>query len=185
MKTLKVIFILLLVLAVIFVMGSFFLPKSYRVERRISIQAPDSVVFKNIANFNEFIKWNPWTRMDPNAKVEIDGAIETVGHHYVWRGEKTGTGEMKILSLARNEKVNMELKFIKPMKSMAMTNFDIVPEANNRTTVVWVINGENKNIVGKWMSLFMDRMIGRDFDDGLKNLKEISEASQRTVGSNK
>ncbi|WP_293790378.1 hypothetical protein [uncultured Pedobacter sp.] len=68
----------------------------------------------------------------------------------------------------------MELKFIKPMESIANTRFDI-KKAENGNKVTWTMSGDSKGIINKWFCLFMDKMIGKDFEDGLKSLKEKSE----------
>lgn len=51
------------------------------------------------------------------------------------------------------------------------------PEGNV-TRVTWMIDGPN-TFMSKLMSVFvsMDRMIGKDFDAGLGNLKSVAERS--------
>ena len=83
---------------------------------------------------------------------------------------------MKITSVKPLEEVKIELKFIKPFESLANTQFNVAKEADS-TKVTWTMSGENK-IISKWMCLVMggmDKMIGKDFEDGLKSLKEKSE----------
>jgi len=174
MKFLKILLSIIVVLAIIIIAGSFFLPKSYSVNRTITINAPDSVIYKNIADYNEFYKWNAWSKMDPQAKVTITGTIAQPGHLYQWNGEKSGTGQMKINKVETNQMVDMELKFIKPMESVADTRFDIEKDATGNK-VIWTMSGESKGIINKWFCLFMDKMIGKDFENGLKSLKEKSE----------
>lgn len=175
MKILKVLGIVIVLLAAIILIGGEFLPKTYSVSRSTIINAPDSVVYKNIADFNEFYKWNPWAKMEPTAKTKISGTIAQPGHLYEWVGKETGEGYMKIVEVKPNSLVDIELKFIKPFESLADTRFDIVSE-NNGTKVTWAMSGEN-NLMGKWMCVFvsMDKMIGGDFESGLKSLKEKSE----------
>ncbi|RZK42044.1 MAG: polyketide cyclase [Pedobacter sp.] len=176
MKALKVIGLIILALAIIIVVGGLFLPKTYSVSRSTNINATDSVIYNNIANFNEFYKWNPWAKMEPNAKTTVTGAIGEPGHVYAWEGDKTGSGQMKITEVTPNKMVDIELKFLKPFESIADTRFDIKSEGNGNL-VTWTMSGEN-NLISKWMCLFvsMDSMIGKDFEDGLKFLKEKSEA---------
>ncbi|RDC55462.1 polyketide cyclase [Pedobacter chinensis] len=175
MKFLKILIGIIVVLAIVFVVGSFFLPKTYSVSRSTVINAPDSVVYKNIADFNEFYKWNPWVKMEPTAKTTFTGTPATPGHVYEWKGKETGSGYMKIIKVEPGKLVDMELKFIEPFESLANTKFDIIPEGSSNK-VTWTMSGEN-NMIGKWMCVFvsMDKMIGKDFEDGLKSLKEKSE----------
>jgi len=177
MKFLKVLGIIIVVLAVIILVGGMFLPKTYTVNRSTVINAPDSVIYKNIADYNKFLKWNPWSKMEPTAKTKISGPVAQSGHLYEWEGDKTGQGSMKIKSVETNKMVDIELKFIKPFESVADTRFDIVPKGVS-TKVIWTIAGDCSGIFEKWSGLFMDSMIGKDFEDGLKFLKEKSETGK-------
>ena len=167
--------VVIVLIAIIFI-GGLFLPKSYSVSRSIDIAAKDSVVYKNIANFDNFLTWNPWSKMEPTAKTTISGTPEQPEHLYQWVGKETGEGQMKIVSVKPFEQVKMELKFIKPFESLANTQFDISKTSDSTSKVTWTMGGEN-NIISKWMCVFvsMDKMIGKDFEDGLKSLKEKSE----------
>lgn len=178
MKILKVLGIIIVILAVIIVVGGMFLPKTYSVSRTTLINAPDSVIYKNIADFNEFLKWNPWAKMEPTAKTTISGPIAQANHLYEWEGKETGSGQMKIKQVELNKMVDIELKFIKPFESLADTKFEIAPDGiGNKVT--WTMSGE-QNLISKWMCVFvsMDKMIGKDFEDGLKYLKEKSETGK-------
>lgn len=176
MKVLKILVGILLVLVIIFVVGSFFLPKTYSVSRNTAINAPDSIIYKNIAHFDEFYKWNPWAKMEPSAKTTFTGTAGQPGHVYGWVGKETGSGTMTITKVEPNKEVDIDLKFIEPFESHADTKFEIEP-AGAEQKVTWTMSGKN-NMISKWMCVFMggmDSMIGKDFESGLKSLKEKSE----------
>jgi hypothetical protein len=177
MKILKIVLGIIAALLIIFFVGGLFLPKTYSVNRSTVINAPDSVIYTNIADFNEFYKWNPWAKMEPTAKTSVTGPIGQPEHLYAWEGEKTGSGQMKIKSVTLNKMVDIELRFIKPFESLADTRFDIVKEGEGNK-VTWTMSGENVGTMNKWMGLMMDGMIGKDFEDGLKYLKEKSESNK-------
>lgn len=139
MKILKVLGIVVVLLVAIILIGGQFLPKTYSVSRSTTINATDSVVYKNIADFNEFYKWNPWAKMEPTAKTKISGYVAQPGHLYEWAGRETGEGYMKVLEAKPNSLVDIELKFIKPIESLANTRFDLVNE-NNSTKVTWTMS---------------------------------------------
>jgi hypothetical protein len=175
MKFLKILGGFIAILVLIFVIGGLFLPKTYSVSRSAVINAPDSTIYTNIADFNQFVKWNPWSKMEPSAKVTVSGPTAQPEHLYQWEGKETGTGQMKIVKVEPSKMIDIELKFIKPFESLADTKFAIQPDgAGNKVT--WSMSGEN-NLISKWMCVFvsMDKMIGKDFEDGLKSLKEKSE----------
>ncbi len=112
--------------------------------------------------------------MEPSAKVTVSGPIGKEGHMYKWTGDKTGEGQMKITQVVPFSLVDIDLNFIKPFESKADTKFTIEPAASGNK-VTWAMNGENKSIIERWFGLTMDEMIGKDFESGLANLKEISE----------
>ncbi|WP_113664077.1 SRPBCC family protein [Pedobacter nanyangensis] len=175
MKFLKIFLAIVIVLIAIFFVGGTLLPKTYSVHRSIDIAAKDSVVYKNIADFNNFLQWNAWSKMDSTTKYNVTGTPEQVGHQYHWAGKKMGEGEMKITAVKPLEQIKMDLKFIKPFESLANVAFDLAKEGDG-TKVTWTMSGEH-NIISKWMCVFnsMDSMIGKDFEEGLKALKEKSE----------
>lgn len=174
MKILKIILLTVIGLVALFFIVGLFLPKTYRVERSIIVNAPDSVVFQNISDFNKFLKWNPWSKMEPTAKVTISGPVSKPGHLYKWEGKQTGTGQMKIKDIDPSRSVDIELTFLKPFESAADTQFQLDPDAQG-TKVTWIMQGNNKSVMEKWMGLNMDNMIGKDFESGLQNLKAFSE----------
>lgn len=179
MKFLKIFLGIIVVIIAIILIGSLFLPKTFSVSRSANIAASDTVVYKNIADFDNFLRWNPWSKMDPKAKVDISGTPEQVAHKYHWTGEESGEGEMTITSATPYQQIKMDLKFIKPFESLANVAFDLAKEGTS-TKVTWTMSGEN-GIIGKWMCLVMggmDKMIGKDFEAGLKSLKEKSELQQ-------
>lgn len=175
MKFLKIFLVVVVVLIAIFFIGGLFLPKTYSVSRSIDIAAKDTVVYKNIADYNNFLQWNTWSKMDTTTKYDVTGTPEQVGHQYHWKGDKMGEGEMKITEAKPFTQIKMDLKFIKPFESLANVVFDLSKEGDN-TKVTWTMGGDH-NIFSKWMCVFksMDAMIGKDFEDGLKSLKEKSE----------
>lgn len=174
MKALRIIGAIAIILAAIFLIGGMLLPKTYSIRRSIVIKATDSVIYMNVADFNNFLKWNPWTKTEPTAKVTISGSIAEPGHLWQWEGEKTGTGEMELKNANPYSLVEFELRFTAPFESTATTNFTFNKTADG-TNVTWSMNGESKANMARWMALFMDQMMDKDFSTGLQSLKELSE----------
>lgn len=56
MKFSKVFGIIIVSITIIILVGEMFLPKTYSVSRTTTINAPDSLIYENIADFNEFLK---------------------------------------------------------------------------------------------------------------------------------
>lgn len=174
MKILRIILTIVLICLAIYFIGGMMLPKTYSISRSIMIKAPDSTVYMNVANFHNFLKWNPWTKYEPSAKVTISGEPAQAGHLWEWAGKETGMGQMEIQEVHPYSLVAYELSFIEPFQSSANTTFTFenTPEG---TRVVWGMSGTAKSTGDRWMGMAMDKMMDKDFTNGLHSLKELSE----------
>jgi hypothetical protein len=152
-------------------------PDTYHVERSTTIQAPPEVVFSSVGDMAEWSKWSPWEKRDPAMKKTYSTATSGVGATYAWEGNKeVGKGKMTITESTPPTKVAQRLEFLEPFASVAETSVALKAEGTDGTRVTWAMDGKN-NFVSKAFSLAMnmDKMIGKDFDEGLSNLKKISE----------
>lgn len=151
-------------------------PDSYAVSRSIEVAAPPERVHALVNDFRSFPRWSPWQKLDPAMQVTYSGPLSGVGARYAWQGNKdVGKGSMAIVESIPARKVGMDLEFIEPFASKARTDIDIEPAAGG-SKVTWTMRGEN-NFVSKLVSVFvsMDKMIGKDFEEGLANLKRLAE----------
>jgi hypothetical protein len=71
--------------------------------------------------------------------------------------------------------VVVKLDFLKPFEAHNTAEFTMLPQGG-ATDVTWVMHGPAP-FMSKVMQVFMnmDRMIGKDFEAGLANLKTITE----------
>ncbi|MFM0179290.1 SRPBCC family protein [Paraburkholderia aspalathi] len=152
-------------------------PDHFRIERSVRIEAPPERVYGLIDDLHQFNRWNPFLRKDPAAQGTYSGTPSGKGARYAWQGEKVGVGQMEIVDTAAPANVTMNLDFIKPFEAHNMADFTLKPEAG-ATQVTWAMYGPAP-FLSKLMQVFvsMDRMVGKDFEDGLSNLKTLAEAS--------
>ncbi|MFD2098318.1 SRPBCC family protein [Flagellimonas iocasae] len=152
-------------------------PKTYNVSRSITIAKPKSVVFEHLKSLKKQNEWSPWARRDPNMEQKFTGTDGEVGFVNYWNGNKeVGEGEQEITKIVEGERIESELRFLKPWKSTSDA-YLITEEVDAATTkVTWGFSGKNK-FPFSIMMLFMnmDKMIGKDFEEGLSNLKEKLE----------
>lgn len=151
-------------------------PDTFRVERSTTIQAPPAKAYAQVEDFHKWTAWSPWEKLDPNLKRTYSGAESGKGAVYEWAGDgNVGKGRMEILETAAPTKIFIKLNFTEPFKAENGTLFTFTPEGG-ATKVTWTMDGRNEYI-GKVMSVFMDmdKMVGKDFETGLANLKALAE----------
>ena len=98
------------------------------------------------------------------------------GAVYRWDGNKNvGTGRMEIIETVKPTKIVIKLDFIKPFEAHNTAEFAMIPDGEF-TDVTWRMFGP-ATFMSKVMQLFvnLDNMIGKDFESGLINLKNLIE----------
>lgn len=151
------------------------------VQRSVVIQAPDSVVFDLVNNFQNFNQWSPWYELDPSTAYTFSGPTEGVGARMSWVSENpnVGTGEQWIVESQPHQYVKSGMKF-GDFEGEYYAAFDIKP-AGTGTEVTWHYHsdasaaGWGGKFMAKMFGMFMDGMIGPDYEKGLANLKTVAE----------
>jgi hypothetical protein len=153
-------------------------PDEFRVERRLRIAAPADKLWPLVGELRGFNRWNPYERKDPLTKGQYAGAASGIGSRYAWQSDKVGTGSLEITGQQTGRAVQMRLDFVKPFEAHNQAEFALQPTPDGATEVIWQMHGP-ANFMSKLMGTFMDmdKMVGRDFEDGLQNLRQIAEAS--------
>lgn len=173
-QVLIVVAVLLAVLVIVVAMQA----STFRVARSTNVDAPPTTVFAEVNDLRHWKTWNPWGKMDPAMKETYEGPTAGPGATYRWAGNnKVGEGGMTITDSRAGERVRIRLEFIRPFKATNTAEFDFAP-AGSGTRVTWSMTGERNfmfKLVGMFMS--MDKMIGRDFERGLADLKAVSESA--------
>ncbi len=172
-----VIVIILLAIAAIIGLAAM-KPDVFRVRREADIAAPPEKIFALLDDFRQWARWSPWEKMDPAMTRTYDGAASGVAAIYGWQGnKKVGQGRMEIVEAAPPSRLRIKLDFIKPFESHNTTVFTL-EERGDLTNVAWDMQGPASFMV-KLMHVFMnmDKMVGKDFEKGLANMKAVAEAS--------
>lgn len=154
-------------------------PDSFRVERRVVVSAPAARVFPLVNDLRRQQEWSPWDKKDPAMRRAHGGAPNGKGATYEWEGNsEVGAGRMEIVESVPNERVAMDLHFLKPFEARNVAELRLEPK-DGGTEVAWSISGPMP-FVSKFMCLFMDmdEMIGGDFEKGLADLKALAEGGR-------
>lgn len=150
-------------------------PATYHVERTTTIAAAPEKIHPLVDDFHNWQQWSPWAHLDPNMKVSYSGPPSGPGAVYEWEGNsKVGKGRMEILT-AESTETSIKLDFLKPFESHTKSNFILEPQGDI-TRVTWTLDGPNTSM-SRVMGIFvsMDKMVGKDFENGLGKLKTAAE----------
>lgn len=152
-------------------------PDIFRVLRTMSIKAPPERIFALINDFHNWDAWSPYENMDPEMKRILRGEPRGNGAVYEWESnnKKAGTGRMEIIESSPPSKIIIQLDLAKPFEISNIVEFTLTTE-DGATIVTWDMHGPNPYL-GKLIGIFCDRdsMVGKDFEQGLVNLKTIAE----------
>lgn len=176
---LKITFVFVGLLVVGVLLGAATRPDLFRVERTAVIQAPPEKVFTYLNDFDRWPAWSPWEKKDPAMKRSYGATKSGAGARYAWEGNgDVGQGSMEIVESAAPSRVALKLDFVKPFEAHNKVEFALKPEAGG-TRVSWSMEGPVPYFA-KIIHLFvnMDRMVGKDFEAGLANLKAAAEQSR-------
>ena len=152
-------------------------PNELRVTRETLIAAPPERIFGHLVNLPGWRAWSPWEKKDPAMKRTYEGPESGPGAIYGWEGNKdVGSGRMEVKQATPFSKIVIDLHFLKPFEARNTVEFTLEPKGG-ATRVVWLMYGP-AHFMSKLMGVFMnmDRMIGKDFEAGLANLKKAAEA---------
>jgi hypothetical protein len=151
-------------------------PDTFRIQRSASIKAAPQKLFALINDFHSWSSWSPWEKLDPALKRTHSGAASGQGAVYEWEGNKqVGKGRMEITQSSPPSRIIIQLDFLKPFEAHHTAEFSL-DSASDSTNVTWAMHGRQPFFF-KVMSLFMsmDKMVGKDFEAGLANLRSIAE----------
>ena len=150
-------------------------PDTFRVQRSARVNAPAEAIFPLINDYRNWTLWSPYEHRDPALKRTFSGPAIGPGSVYAWEGNKNvGSGRMEIVDTTPN-KIIIKLDFFKPFKASNVAEFTLEPKGP-ATDVTWAMHGPVP-FLGKIMHLVIDcdKMIGKDFADGLASMKAAAE----------
>lgn len=150
------------------------LPSTFAIQRSIIIDAPASSIYDRVVDLRQWPLWGVWFKRDPHMQVTYSGPDRAVGMRSEWQSETQGNGVMVITELEHDKRVEYLLTF--PDMAMQSTGTLILEPVSQGIKVTWQDAGDvGDSVVYRYFGLFMDYLLGPDFEDGLANLKTLSE----------
>jgi len=151
-------------------------PDTFRVQRAMAINAPADKIFAIVSDLRRGAEWSPYEKKDLAMKKTFSGPPTGPGSQLAWDGNsEVGAGTLTIADAKAPSKVVLKLDMTRPMEGHNTIEYDLAADGAG-TKMTWSMHGP-MNIVSKVMCTFvsLDKMIGKDFEDGLRNLKAIAE----------
>jgi effector-binding domain-containing protein len=180
MRILKIIMIVILSIVLLLTLISFFLPDKTHAERSIIINRSADVPFALVNDLKSWRKWSPWYDIDSNATWTFSEPSEGTGAYYSWKSEhpKVGNGKITIDESKPFEYIKMSLLFEGMGASGADFYFETIDDTSCKVT--WMLDVTHGwNLPSRWFGIFMDRMIGPDYEKGLAALSSVCDEMPR------
>ena len=175
MSVLFVILLVLVAIVVIVLVAALILPKNYRIQRSIRINAPSAKVYDYVRHLKNQDHYNKWVMTDPAMQKNFSGTDGTVGFIYGWNGnKKAGEGEQEIVSLKEGKEVISDVRFVRPFKSVSRLQTITKPASDSQTDVEFSTSSRMPFPMNV-MTPMISKMLAKDMDVTLENLKRIME----------
>lgn len=164
-------------LIVLLLIVASFVRKDYSVEREVIVNRPQAEVFSYLRLIRNQEQYNKWAMKDPQMKTTSRGTDGTVGFVYTWEGNKeAGAGEQEIKSIHEGERVDLEIRFIRPFAAVGQIFFNARPVSAGQTTVSWGMRSSMKYPMNIMLVLFnLEKALSKDMDESLLRMKSILE----------
>ncbi|MCZ6664425.1 MAG: SRPBCC family protein [Gammaproteobacteria bacterium] len=161
------------IVALFFVAG-LALPRIARVDVEARIDAHPATVFALVNDFHRVSLWSPWFDADPNARIVYSGPARGTGAAMTWDGVIIGTGSQVIVESRRFERVATITNPDEPGETRS--SFDLSGDGA-ATILTWSFETDyGYNVVGRYFSLYLAKIVERDYKNGLASLKDLAES---------
>jgi len=173
-----VLIVILLVIAcfiALLLIVSAVMTKEHYVKREIVIDVPAIKVFDYVKFVKNQDSFNEGAMADQDRKKTFNGTDGTVGFIYSWSGNKdAGVGEKEIMKIIEGKSIELEIRFLKPMKTSARILIETQALTDNQTKASWSNRG-TLNYPLNIMIPMLQKHVVKDLDTSLSTLKNILE----------
>ncbi len=172
------ILVIILVLIATPLIAALFTAKAYTIEQATVIDKPLQPVFDYVVLLKNSNYWSKWVMTDPNMTKTYKGTDGTVGAVYAWDSEnkQVGAGEQEIIKINPGQRIDFEVRFIRPFAGKSYAWITTVALNPNQTEVTWALSGTLNYLMRiMHMLLNLKKVLGKDMAISLANLKTILE----------
>ncbi|MBN1203933.1 MAG: SRPBCC family protein [Myxococcaceae bacterium] len=180
-RVLKIVGLGLVALVAVFVVVGLFLPRQWRVEQTLLIDAEPEHLHPLVSDLKEWQSWAAWNKeMDPQVKWEYGGPASGEGAWWSWSGPQMGHGKMTITKsdVASGVWVDEMIETDKEVNARGSITWT---RQGQGLQVKWVDEGTLPPVIGGYFVGMIEKMLSEHFQTGLKNLKAAAEKRQATA----
>lgn len=173
-RVLKWLLALILALVLVIAVGGLLLSSKFQVTRTQQVKAAPDKVYALVVAPRAWQQWSVWNRRDPAMSITYSGPETGTGAAWDWKSTSQGNGGMRLTAAEPPRRVAYEIRF--EGFSSVSTGELRLEAVGDGTEVTWRMDGDmGGNPLYRWFALFSDQMIGKDFAEGLANLKALAE----------
>lgn len=165
-----IILTVLAVLAVLVLATLLVLPRKVIVTRSAEVPLAPADVIARVASTDGFQSFNPYRTSDPDLKITPFGPAAGVGSGFRFEG-KEGKGTQTVTAVTDHAVTHLiDLGAMgKPVQVISAEP----SETGSRMT--WTVTSDmGFNPIFRIFGLFMDRMLGKTYEAGLKNMQDLA-----------
>lgn len=172
MKIFLTILLVIASLIALVLLIALFVKKDFVLEKHVVIQRPKQEVFDYLKLIKNQEHYSVWVMKDPKINIVYTGTDGTVGFTSSWTSDdkNVGIGEQEIIELKEGESMKVEIRFKEPFEGTNYASTTVSTTADGQTSVSNVFTGKSKYPMNI-MNLFMDKMVGKDMQQNLDNMK--------------
>jgi uncharacterized protein YndB with AHSA1/START domain len=176
MSILITILLIIASIVALFLIIAMLIKKDFTLEKKVTINSSKQDVFNYLKSLRNQEQYSVWVMKDPNVKLIYTGTDGTIGATSAWESndKNVGIGAQEIIKLTEGESMEVEIRFKKPFEATNYARTTLTAVSDSQTTVSNLFYGTSKfpmNI----MNLFMDKIVGKDMQQNLQNMKSNLE----------
>lgn len=160
-------------LLVLLVLVGYALPDRHLVERHRVIDRHPAQIWPLLADPRAWAGWSPWQARDPRMASTYHGPASGQGARWSWDSAVFGRGQWHLDMAEPPVRLGYVVTF-DGLGSSARGEFRLEAVAGG-TRVTWMQESvASPNVLLRWLGLFAERRLGRDFDEGLERLDAVA-----------
>ncbi|MFQ3185382.1 SRPBCC family protein [Marinomonas primoryensis] len=161
---------ILALIILLMVVGGFFMPTDYRVERSVLIDAPRDEIYKDLFQGDSLPNWMFIQKGKVNS---FKGTLDEGDSVALSYDEVPEQGVLSVIELSEN-RIRFDVR-PKPKVNIVHNVITLQP-SNGATLVAWTIEGNlSAGLLSPYLAMFANNIAGDNFERSLQNLKKQVE----------